>query len=253
MSPTPYYQDNHVILYHGDCREMLPFLGQFDSCITDPPYGETSLPWDQWPPGWTELVAEHTNSMWCFGSIRMFLRQQSEFLTWKLAQDVIWEKTNGSGAAVDRFRRVHEHVLHWYRGPWRDVYHETPRVPATAAQIKRNGKSVRVRTGAPHLGHYEDGPWAETGERLMRSVIFAKSMHRRAIHPTEKPAEILAPLIEYSVPSGAFVLDPFAGSGSTLLTVRNLGRRAVGIEADEKYCEAAAKRLSIPDLFGGVA
>jgi site-specific DNA-methyltransferase (adenine-specific) len=78
-------------------------------------------------------------------------------------------------------------------------------------------------------------------------------MRGKAIHATEKPVEILAPLIEYSVPPGGVVLDPFAGSGSTLLTARQLDRRAVGIEANEEYCERAAERLSVPDLFGGAS
>lgn len=72
---------------------------------------------------------------------------------------------------------------------------------------------------------------------------------RDPIHPTEKPGAILAPLIEYAVPVGGLVLDLFAGSASTLLAARTLGRRAVGIEASEAYCEAAAKRLSVVDLF----
>lgn len=60
-------------------------------------------------------------------------------------------------------------------------------------------------------------------------------------------------LVEYAVPPGGLVLDPFAGSCSTLLTARQLGRRAVGIEANEEHCERAAKRLSTPDLFTGEA
>jgi site-specific DNA-methyltransferase (adenine-specific) len=69
-------------------------------------------------------------------------------------------------------------------------------------------------------------------------------MHGRALHPTEKPIGILDPLIRYACPTGGLVLDPFAGSGSTLDAARQAGRRAIGIEGDEKYAEAAAKRLS---------
>lgn len=65
-------------------------------------------------------------------------------------------------------------------------------------------------------------------------------------------AAILAPLIKYSTPPSGVVLDPFAGSGSTLLTARQLGRRAVGVEASEEYCERAADRLAVPDLFAQV-
>lgn len=78
----------------------------------------------------------------------------------------------------------------------------------------------------------------------MRSVITVRSCHGRAVHPTQKPLGIIAPLIQYSVPSSGLVLDPFMGSGSSLLAALELRRRAIGIEIEEKYCEIAANRLS---------
>jgi site-specific DNA-methyltransferase (adenine-specific) len=78
--------------------------------------------------------------------------------------------------------------------------------------------------------------------RLARTVRRAPSV-RRGIHPTQKPIEVLRDLIEYACPPGGLVVDPFAGSGSTLDAARQSGRRAIGIEAREDYCEAAARRL----------
>ncbi len=248
MTIEPYYSDGAVTLYRGDMREILPALGEFDACVTDPPYGETSLAWDRWPGGWPGLVAQHTNSMWCFGSMRMFLERRDEFTGWQMSQDVVWEKQAGSGFTADRFKRVHEHAIHWYRGSWSDVFHEavTERVPSR--QTSRRGANA-----ADHRGKIgQRGEYDET-TRLLRSVLRASNMNgRNPIHPTQKPLAVLAPLVEYSVPAGGLVLDPFAGSGSTLLTARSLGRRAIGIEANEEYCEKAAKRLSEPDLFGSV-
>jgi site-specific DNA-methyltransferase (adenine-specific) len=83
----------------------------------------------------------------------------------------------------------------------------------------------------------------------MRSVLQVRSEHGRAVHPTQKPLGILSPLISYSVPPGGLVLDPFMGSGSTLLAARQLGRRAIGIEADEAYCKAAVQRLGQGELL----
>lgn len=249
---TLYYSDAAVTLYHGDMRDVLPTLDEFNACITDPPYGETSLEWDRWPLGWPTLVAAHTNSMWSFGSMRMFTDQWTQFNSggWKLAQDIVWEKHNGSGFAADRFKRVHELVVHLYHGQWSAIHHQAIRVLAHARHVDSVDPSdERV----PHTGAIGPHMYRDDGKRMMRSVIKARSMHGYAIHPTEKPPAIIAPLIEYSVPLGGLVLDPFAGSGSTLLTARSLERRAIGIEASEQYCEAAAKRLSIPDLFGGAA
>lgn len=241
MSPKPYYTDEAATLYLGDCREILPSLDlRADLIVTDPPYAETSLAWDRWPDGWPSLAATAASSMWCFGSMRMLLDRRDEFVSWKLSQDVVWEKHNGSGFAKDRFRRVHEYVTHWYRGKWANVHHQTPRVPSTGGH--QGGPASR--SGIAHTGTIARAIWNDDGTRLIRSVVKARSAHHAAIHPTEKPVELLDPLIRYGCPPGGLVLDPFAGSGSTLDAARQCGRRAIGIEAREDYAEAAARRLS---------
>lgn len=68
-------------------------------------------------------------------------------------------------------------------------------------------------------------------------------MHGKAQHPTEKPEGILLPVIEYSCPPDGLMLVPFAGSGAEMLAAKKLGRRVVGIEINERYCEIAANRL----------
>jgi site-specific DNA-methyltransferase (adenine-specific) len=249
---TPYYADEAVTLWHGDMREVIPAQELSADCIVaDPPYGETSLAWDRcWPDTWPARAARASRSMWCFGSMRMFLDRRDDFGLWKLSQDVVWEKHNGSGFTADRFKRVHEHVVHWYLGRWADIYHDTPRVKAD-----RVTKSKASNGQTPHMGKIGfDSAWQDDGTRLARSVLKAASMWRRgAVHPTEKPVEILAPLIEYACPPGGTVLDPFAGSGSTAVAARLTGRKAVLIEADEKYCEVIAKRLAQDVLpFGEV-
>jgi site-specific DNA-methyltransferase (adenine-specific) len=247
---APYYSDDQVTLYLGDCREILPALGlQADLAVADPPYGETSLAWDRWPDGWPTLAATVARSMWCFGSMRMFLDRAGEFADWKLSQDVIWQKANGTGFAADRFKRVHEVATHWYRGDWSGVHHDTPRMAYVGPDKHARARQSRTpHTGAIGAYRYEDD-----GTRLMRSVLEAPSV-RGGIHETEKPLGILDPLIRYACPPGGLVLDPFAGSGSTLDAARQAGRRAIGIEANEAYAEGAARRLSNQTLdFGGAA
>ena len=246
-----YFSDGNVELYHGDMREILPALRPLhapdmppDLIVADPPYGETSLPWDRWPDGWVSVAASACESMWCFGSMRMFLERRDDFAAWKLSQDIVWEKSR-AGLVIDRFGRVHEHALHWYRGDWTSLYKDQQREP-------HYGKKVTVTRPAKYAGVYgavgsQGTDWGDDMTRGVRSVLRVASVRqgqRTGIHPTEKPLGILTPLIEYGCPPGGLVLDPFAGSGSTLDAARQAGRRAIGIEVDEKYCEAAAKRLS---------
>ncbi|MER7151229.1 site-specific DNA-methyltransferase [Streptomyces lydicus] len=266
----PYYRDpdGTVELYLGDNRELLPALAlQADLIVTDPPYEETSHQWDRWPAGWLDVAAATSRSMWCFGGLRMFMRHAPEFAAagWKLSHDTvgkdevdveaIWEKHNASGPNADRFRRIHEQAGHFYQGLWRDTYREPQR---TATGVVERGRVVRQ--GAKEIGHrgeYATGSWTDNGTRLLTSVLRYRSMHRRGgIHPCEKPVPMLDRLIRYGCRPGGLVVDPFAGSASTLDAARRAGRRAIGIEGDEGHAEAAALRLAEPlnyDLFGEAA
>lgn len=239
----PFFADDAVTLYHGDFRELLPQViaehGEPDLTCTDPPYGETSLAWDHWPDGWPSLIPG--KSMWCFGSMRMFLDRRADFDGWKLSQDVVWEKHDGSSFATDRLRRVHEHALHWYRGDWGSIHHETPRVG-----VRGPDKSVR-RASVPKNTHGDRGVsnYVDDGRRLLRSVIKSPNMHGKSINETEKPAGLVENLITYGCPPGGLVLDVFAGGCSTLVAARNSGRRVVGIEMREEQCFLAVEhRLS---------
>jgi site-specific DNA-methyltransferase (adenine-specific) len=258
---TPYYSDDTVTLYLGDCREILPALGErFDCAVADPSYEATSLRWDHWADGWPALVARYTNSLWCFGSLRMFLRHHAEIETagWRLSHDalaaednpsdgdvhVVWEKHNGSSPVADRLKQVHEHAAHWYRGAWKTIHHQTPRVADPGRRHSRSGDITVRRNNPAHTGTIDSGLYVDDGTRLVRSVIHCRSANRSAIHPTEKPVELLDVLIRYACPPGGVVLDPFAGSASTAVAARLSGRRAVLIERYEPYAEKAAERLS---------
>jgi site-specific DNA-methyltransferase (adenine-specific) len=243
----PYYDDGQITIYHADCRDILPLLpeGSVDLVIADPPYGETSLDWDAVVGEWMPLaqrILKPSGSLWVFGSMRSFLADAEAFRSWKFVQDVVWEKHNGSGMNNDRFRRVHEHVLqfHLRSSRWSDVY-KCPRftMDATKRTVRRKALPPQWQ-GARGPTHYssEDG-----GPRLMRSVLSVRSEHGRAIHPTQKPPGIILPLIEYSCPPDGIVVDPFAGSGTTLRVAKNVGRRAIGVDNKEEYCEMMARRL----------
>ena len=230
----------------GDCRSALQEYAPFDMLVVDPPYGDTALAWDQRCAGWIDTAAtllKPTGSMWVFGSMRFFQDIGADFRAagWRYAQDIVWEKNSGSGLHCDRFKRVHEHVVHYYRNGtrWNDVYND---VQVHHGQICR-----KVTHGQPtHFGSRSDNrqPTAVYGPPIMRSVIYMKNMQRRAIHRTEKPSDLMEILIRTSCPPGGRIGDMFAGSGSAGEAATRAGRNYVGTEIDSAMADKARDRLS---------
>lgn len=237
-----------VMAICGDCRDVMelsiPDASQ-DVVIADPPYNDTSLAWDSLVEGWLPLAAavlKPNGSLWVFGSMR-FLAQvfpDALALGFKYSQDIVWEKQNGTGFHNDRFRRVHEHAVLFYRGAWADVYHDTQyTLDARKKQVRR--KTRPTHTGSINASSYtsEDG-----GPRMMRSVIQVRNEHGRAIHPTQKPLGLLRPMVRYSVPPGGTVLEPFGGSGSASVAALECGRTSIYVEKDPIEFSKGAARIA---------
>lgn len=229
----PYYTDDLVTLYHGDCRDV-PMPDSVDLLLTDPPYG---MNWQA-----TGKTAQ--------GAIAGDGARQGVRLVRQMLAEV------SSALAPDA------HLLmfcHWES--WPDFYDAlSPYVSLRNALIwhKATGGMGNVKTN--YLRDYEvvlygaRGKRPILGEGAYSNVLsgFSRVTGGRE-HPTEKPGALLQHLIRRHCPDGLMVFDPFAGSGSTLLAARTEGRRAVGVEIDERYCEIAARRLSQDTLLGGAA
>lgn len=235
----------------GDCRELMKTwpAACADACITDPPYGDTSLDWDRQVEGWVEQVArvlKPNASIWVFGSMRFLapMFAEMERYSFRYSQDIVWEKQNGTGFHNDRFRRVHEHAVMFYRGKWGDVFHETQYTDDATK------KTVRRKTRPTHTGHIDAGHYTseDGGPRMARSVQQVRNEHGRAVHPTQKPVDLVALLIRYSVPAGGLVVDPFMGSGTTAVAAQAFGRRWLGCELNPEYKPLQDERLQQPGL-----
>jgi site-specific DNA-methyltransferase (adenine-specific) len=233
---TPYYEDDLVTLYHGDCRDVLADLpdGCVDLVLTDPPYGMN----------WSASGKTAQGSIAGDGA-----RQGVRLVRQMLAE-------------TSRLLADDAHLLmfcHWES--WPDFYDAlTPYVGLRNALIwhKATGGMGNVRTN--YLRDYEVILYGARGKRpilgdgVYTNVLtgFSRVVGGRT-HPTEKPQSLLAHLATRHCPEGGTVLDTFAGTGSTLLAAKSLGLRGVGVEIDERYCEIAANRLSQGALFDGAA
>ena len=231
----------------GDCRTVMPDHGPFDMIFGDPPYGDTSLGWDRRVEGWLSLACNaltQSGSIWVFGSLRSFLGAADEIRLAGLryAQEIVWEKQNGSAFHADRFKRVHELAVQFYRSdaPWSGIYNVVQTTSDATA------RTVRRKVRPPHTGHIERGHYVseDGGPRLMRSDIYARNCHGRAIHPTEKPVGLIEILLRASCPPKGLVGDWFAGSGAVGEAARATGRRYVGCEIDAAMAALAEARIA---------
>ena len=199
----PYYDHAGVKIYHGHWMEFIAGLPLVDCVLTDPPYGETSLDWDEAEIAWLSAMdrtVKPTGSIWSFGSLKYlsWLLRSNGMAAWRQAQEIVWEKHNGSNFHADRFKRVHELVVQLYKRstPWEEVYkHPVFTNDATARAVRRKRRPT-------HTGHIEAASYKseDGGPRLMTSVLYERSCHGYAEHPTQKPLGILRTLLEYSCP-----------------------------------------------------
>lgn len=235
-----------MIVLTGDCRLLMQGQAPFDMILAAPPYGDTSPGWERHVENWFAPACDtlaRSGSFWLFGSLRSLLAVAREFVGVGLryAQEIVWEKQNGSAFHADRFKRVHEPAVQFTRAAaWVDIYNDVQTTPDATA------RPARCKHRPPHTGRIDAGYYVSqhSGPRLMRSVIYARNCHGRAIHPTEKPVGLLEILIRTSCPPGGFVGDWFAGSAALGEACRATGRRHLGHKIDATMARRARDRIA---------
>jgi site-specific DNA-methyltransferase (adenine-specific) len=241
----PYYEENNITIYHADWREALPALRQ-DSVgmlCTDPPFGTTNLEWDRkvdWRYFWpcVEQLCKMYAVMAMFSS-GQFTHDLIATNRKNFRYDLIWEKPMPVGflSANKRPLRAHENILIFTRAYKRSVYNP---------QFTRGKMHVVGKAGgfSGHYGKFRRLPPRQTNKWHPRSIMrFSKPLGPRSLHPTQKPLELMLWLVRsYSRPRH-LILDPFMGSGTTLVAAKLSGRRAIGVDSNEAFCEVAAQRL----------
>lgn len=215
--PEPYYQDDAVTIYHGDCREILPEIADVDLLLTDPPYG----------------VSERTDRA---------------------------SKGRGNLARANDFAPVHgddkpfdpAHLTAFPRAVLFGANYYADQLPPSASWLvwdKLDGLVTERRVVGFDDNADVELAWTNLGgparivSHRWKGMVKGSERGESRVHPTQKPVALMAQIVAWKTEPGALVLDPYMGSGSTLRAAKDLGRRAIGIEIGERYCEIAARRM----------
>ena len=235
----PYYKDEWVTIYHGDCREILPSLEKVDLVLTDPPYGVTTCTWDKMVPlelMWKQLLAVGGGIAYIFFASQPFTSKLIMSNLDMFKYEWIWEKTKASNFQLAKHNpmKIHESVLVFY-----DTKPTYNQMNLELGEYKNSRDSI---SGMTNLA-YRSKSYISTGKNYNKSIIKVGSEHNPP-HPTQKPVELIKYLLGVYTNNGDLILDPFLGSGTTTYCAKKLNRHCIGIEIEEKYCEIAAKRCS---------
>lgn len=210
--PVPYYDAGGITIYHGDCRQILPMLGRFDLLMADPPYGIGE--------GYKSNGKKKPDARWSG-------RKQREYY------GETWDNEPAQGWLMELAREMCAKQIIFGGN-----YYPLPPTPCWLVWDKANGENS-----------YADCElaWTNLEKAVRRKVHQWHGMIRKGgedrHHPTQKPLEV----IQWAILQAGDVetiLDPWAGSGTTGHAAKNLGKRAVLIEREERYCEIAALRLA---------
>lgn len=208
---TPYYQDDAVTIYHGDCREILRYDMDmvFDLVLADPPYG----------------VGENAHRI----ASRTKLAKTTDY------GDFDWDNEPATDEEISLSIGAGRNAI-----VWGGNYFTLPPMRGWLVWDKQNS------------GNFADAELAWTNIKMSVRIFrfLWNGMIRGGeangvprVHPTQKPIELMRWCIGFA-PLAQTILDPFMGSGTTLRAAKDLGRKAIGIEIEERYCEIAAKRMA---------
>jgi site-specific DNA-methyltransferase (adenine-specific) len=246
----PYYDHGGITIYHGEALAVMATLppASVDAIITDPPYGTTACAWDTvipFAPMWAALkrLVRPRAPIVLFGSQPFTSALVMSNPGW-FKYEWVWDKVNTTGFLDVNHRPMkrHENII---------VFSNEQATYNPARSGKATQSFGRVRSGVNRYDVYT----GNIGDTFQQGVGYPQSIIRYqrptnvtdveyGLHPTQKPLALLEYLIlTYTNPDDV-VLDFTIGSGTTLRAAKNLGRRAIGIEIEERYCEIAARRLS---------
>lgn len=257
----PYYQDSSVTIYHGDCRDILPDLASVAVCVTDPPYSEHVHKKSR--AGGRELGGSElggSESGRSIGSPANYSRSV-DFGFESLTEELRRFAADQIALLVKRWALVFSDVESSYL--WRtDLVDVGMDYVRTGAWVKK-GATPQFTGDRPAVGFeaitivHQPGKkhWSGGGSHAVWSFPIALDRGGTSPrhHPTEKPLALMTRLVSLFTDPGETILDPFMVSGTTLRAAKDLGRKAIGIELEEKYCEVAARRMAQECLFGGAA
>jgi site-specific DNA-methyltransferase (adenine-specific) len=244
---TPYYQDASVTIYHGDMFDILPTLSGIGAVITDPPYSSGGA--------FRGDRAMQTTAKYVNGDTAAYRpefagdnRDQRSFLAWCALWMNAARMASNPNAVMCSFI------------DWRQLPVLTDAVQAggwtwrgLATWWKPGIRMVRgsFSSSAEYVVYATNGPSKSDFDGAVQNVFKCAPAAGKE-HIAQKPLDVMQWVISVVAPS-SLILDPFMGSGSTLIAAKSKGHRAIGIEVDERYCEIAARRCSQETLALGAA
>ena len=216
----PYYRDDYVTIFNCDCREIASKIGPFDLVLTDPPYRHAHI-------GGSGFKCEKKYKSGALDGMNDFVLADFSFSLLSLApmlvafcsRDLLPDYAALARASSRKFD------LHFW--------HKTNAIPFTKNTWKSDVEYIALM--------WSRRPGWKQCPQKMHSKVFSSGTYRDPAHPTAKPIKLMEKYIE--ILAAQTIVDPFAGAGSTGRAAKNLGRKAVLIEVEERYCEIAARRL----------
>lgn len=214
--PKPYYQDESCTIYNADCREFLPLLPKIDLVLTDPPYGIGYKPRGSQVTAKSLCKRNFGPSDKLHGDSGKLDIDISDIYKRFQECDQLWWGANYYANCLPRSKGW----LVWFKA--RDMYN----TKFSHAEMAWTNLDMSIKVlDFKWMGMIKDG-----------------EQNTPRVHPTQKPLKVINWCFSF-FPHSKTILDPFMGSGTTLRAAKDLNRKAIGIEIEEKYCEIAARRL----------